>query len=98
MQLKFDMEEAIPLTTTNSAAQYSTVALCNKCGETHDMAVSVVLKDGPIEKQSIGHAYSDKTLPTNLAALTSRSISCPNTGRQSIQKDKHQIFLAPAKT
>lgn len=98
MQLKFDMEEAIPLTTTNSAAQHSTVALCNKCGETHDMAVSVVLKDGPIEKQSIGHAYSDKTLPTNLAALTSRSISCPNTGRQSIQKDKHQIFLVPAKT
>jgi hypothetical protein len=78
MQLKLDMEEKFPFTTTNSAAQYSTVALCNKCGETHDMAVSVVL-------------------PTSLAALTNRSISCPNTGRQSIQKDKHQIYLVPLK-
>jgi hypothetical protein len=97
MQLKLDMEEKFPLTTTNSAAQYSTVALCNKCGGTHDMTVSVMLKDGPFEKQSIGQFYNGKTLPTNVAALTSRSISCPRTGRQSIQKDKHQIFLVPVK-
>ncbi len=61
------------------------------------MAVSVILKDGPIEKQSIGDFYDGTNLPKNLADLTSRSISCPKTGRQSIQKDNHQIFLVPTK-
>ena len=97
MQLKLGIQEAIPLTTNNSVARYSIVALCNKCGGTHDMAVTVILKDGPIEKQSIGDLYDEKTLPKNLADLTSRSISCPKTGRQSIQKDNHQIFLVPTK-
>jgi len=97
MQLKLGIQEAIPLTTNNSVARYSIVALCNKCGGTHDMAVSVILKDGPIEKQSIGDFYDGTNLPKNLADLTSRSISCPKTGRQSIQKDNHQIFLVPTK-
>ena len=61
------------------------------------MAVTVILKDGPIEKQSIGDFYDEKTLPKNLADLISRSVSCPKTGRQSIQKDNYQIFLVPAK-
>ena len=61
------------------------------------MAVSVILKDGPIEKQSLGDFYDGKTFPKNLADLTSRSVSCPKTGRQSIQKDNHQIFLVRAK-
>ena len=61
------------------------------------MAVSFFLKDGPVEKQSIGDLYDEKTLPKSLADLTSRSVSCPKTGRQSIQKDNHQIFLVPAK-
>ena len=56
------------------------------------MAVSVMLNDGPIEKQSIGHVYNGRTLPKSLADLISRSVSCPKTGRQSIQKDKHQYF------
>jgi hypothetical protein len=97
MQLKLGMQEAISPTTTNSPVQYTTLAVCNKCGGTHDMAVSVILNNGPVEKQSIGQVYSGKTLPASLAALTSRSISCPRTGRQSIQKDKHQIFLVPVK-
>ena len=37
------------------------------------MAVTVILKEGPIEKQSIGDLYDEKTLPKNLADLTSRS-------------------------
>jgi hypothetical protein len=97
MQLKLDIQEAIPLTTNNSVARYSIVALCNKCGGMHDMAVTVILNDGPVEKQSIGDLYDGKTLPKNLADLTSRSVSCPKTGRQSIQKDNHQIFLVRTK-
>jgi hypothetical protein len=98
MQLKLGIQEATPPTAPKSPVRYSTFALCNKCGSTHDMAVSVILTDGPVEKQSIAHMYDGKTLPKMLADLTSRSVSCPKTGRQSIQKDKHQIFLVPAKT
>ena len=39
--------------------------------------------------RQIGHVYNGKTLPKNLADLTNRGVSCPKTGRQSIQKDKH---------
>ena len=97
MQRKLGIQEAIPPTTKNSAVRYNTFALCDKCGGTHDMAVPVILKDGPIEKQSIGHVYEGKILPKSLAHLISRSVSCPKTGRQSIQKDRHPIFLVPAK-
>jgi hypothetical protein len=97
MQLKLGIQDSLPSPTKNLAIRYSLFALCNKCGETHDMAVAVMLNDGPIEKQSIGHVYNGRTLPKNLADLTSRGVSCPKTGRQSIQKDKHQIFLVPAK-
>jgi hypothetical protein len=97
MQLKFGIHDSIPASTKNLAVQYNLLALCNKCGATHDMAVSVMLNDGPIEKQSIGRVYNGKTLPKSLADLTSRGVSCPKTGRQSIQKDEDQIFLVPAK-
>jgi hypothetical protein len=97
MQLKLGIQEATPPTTQNSLVRYNAFALCNKCGSTHDMAISVILNDGPVEKQSIGHVYDGKSLPKILADLTSRSVSCPKTGRQSIQKDNHQIFLVPAK-
>jgi hypothetical protein len=97
MQLKLDIRDSIPPSFKNLAVQYSLFALCNKCGATHDMAVSVVLNDGPIKKQSIGHVYNGKTLPKSLANLTNRSVSYPKKGRQSIQKDRHQIFLVPAK-
>ena len=60
MQLKLGIQDSTPSPTKNLAVQYSLVALCNKCGATHDMAVSVRLDDGPIEKQSIGHVYSGK--------------------------------------
>jgi hypothetical protein len=97
MQLKLGIQEATPPTPNNSAARYSIFSLCNKCGGTHDMAVTVILNDGPIGKQSVADFYDGKTLPKNLADLTSRSVSCPKTGRQSIQKDNHQIFLVRAK-
>jgi hypothetical protein len=38
-------------------------ALFNKCGGKHDMAVSFISEDGPIEKQSTGQVYEGKTLP-----------------------------------
>jgi hypothetical protein len=62
------------------------------------MGISVTMEEGPADKQSIGNLYEGKTLPKSLADLTSRSISCPKTGKQSIQKNNQQIFLVPTKS
>ena len=96
MQLKLGIKEALP-NTDNSTSQYRILVFCNKCGGTHEMGVSIILKDGPVEKQSIGQVYKDRNLPESLAKLSRMSITCPVTGRGSIQKDNHQIFLVPAK-
>ncbi len=61
------------------------------------MGISVVLDDGPFNKQSIGVHYKGKTLPKSLADLTNNSITCLKTGRQSTQKNNEQIFLVPSK-
>jgi len=97
MQLKLGTKGAMQPTKKTSANQYSIFALCNKCGGTHDMEVSVILKNGPVEKQSIGHVYKDRDLPDSLAKLSRMSTTCPATGRGSTQKDNRQIFLIPAK-
>jgi hypothetical protein len=55
------------------------------------------MKDGPTDRQSLGDLYEGKTLPKSLADLTSRSITCPKTGKQSTQKNNQQIFLVPTK-
>jgi hypothetical protein len=97
MQLKLDMGEAVASTKRHSQAQYRVVVSCNKCGGMHEMGISVMLDDGPIDKQSIGAQYKGKTLPKNLADLANNSVTCPKTGRQSIQKNNEQIFLVPPK-
>jgi hypothetical protein len=88
MQLK--LEGAVHSTT-----EYSIVVTCNKCAGLHEMGISVRMENGPVDKQSIGDLYDGKTLPKNLANLTNTSISCPKTGRQSTQKNHHQVFLVP---
>jgi hypothetical protein len=92
MQLKLGIKEAIPPTRKTSSTQYSISALCNKCGGTHNMEAIVILKDGPIDKQSIGQVYKDRNLQESLAKLSNKSVTCPATGRRSIQKDKNQNF------
>lgn len=61
------------------------------------MGISVVIEDGPVAKQSIGAMYNGKPLPKILADLSNHSVTCPQTGRQSTQKNHHQIFLVPPK-
>jgi hypothetical protein len=95
MQLKLGLQGAITSTAHNSMAQYSIVVECNKCAGLHEMGISVTIKDGPVEKQSVGDLYDRESLPKSLADLTNISISCPKTGRQSTQKNLHQIFLVP---
>lgn len=62
------------------------------------MDSSVVMEDGPLDKQSIGDLYNGKSIPKNLADLVQKSVTCPKTGRQSTQKNNHQIFLVPSKS
>ena len=95
MQLDLDFTARLP-NPNDLAVRYRIFALCHKCGGTHDMAVSVLLTDGPVEKQSIGQTYKDRNLPETLANLSSKSVTCPATGRGFTQKDNNQIFLVPA--
>ena len=97
MQLKLNMGESVCSTEKRSRAQYRVVVSCNKCGGEHEMGISVVLDDGPFDKQSVGAQYRGKTLPKCLADLANNSVTCPKTGRQSTQKNNEQIFLVPSK-
>jgi hypothetical protein len=91
MQLKL----VDPATAHSSMTEYSIVVACNKCAGLHEMAICVTIPNGPVEKQSVGDLYVGKPLPKSLADLPNTSISCPKTGRQSTQKNLHQIFLVP---
>jgi hypothetical protein len=97
MQVKFNIGEGVPSTEKRSQARYKVVVSCNKCGGEHEMGISVVLDDGPFNKQSVGVQYKGKMLPKSLADLTNNSVTCPKTGRQSTQKNNEQIFLVPSK-
>src|SRR5262245_17453150 len=98
MQLKLRIDDGARSVAPRSPAEYGVLVSCNKCGGIHDMGISVAMQEGPADKQSIGDLYAGKTLPKSLADLTSRSITCPKTGKQSVQKNNQQIFLVPTKS
>jgi hypothetical protein len=97
MQLKFAIDETAPSTAHTATAQYSIVVSCNRCAGVHETGISITMENGPANKQSIGDLYNGKSLPKVLANLTQNSVTCPKTGRQSNQKNHHQIFLVPTK-
>jgi hypothetical protein len=98
MQLKLKIEDKAQSSAANSSAEYGVLVSCNKCGGLHEMGISIAMDNGPVNRQSIGDLYDGKTLPKSLADLTSRSITCPKTGKQSIQKNNQEIFLVPTKS
>ena len=93
MQLKLSIGDAAAATAKN----YGVFVSCNKCGEMHDIGISVTMEDGPLVKQSIAALSDGKPLPKVLSDLCNNSVTCPKTGRQSTQKDNHHIFLVPPK-
>lgn len=97
MQLTFALEEASPSKPRTTTVQYNVVVSCNRCAGTHEIGISVTMENGPERKQSVGELYEGKSLPKVLASLTQASVTCPKTGRQSTQRNNHQIFLVPAK-
>jgi hypothetical protein len=94
MQLNLSIEDG----ATSTGKSYGVFVSCNKCGEMHDIGISVTMTDGPIAKQSIASLYDGKALPKILSDLSSNAVTCPKTGRQSIQKNNHHIFLVPPKS
>jgi len=89
---------AVASTAKSSPTLYEVHVGCNKCGDVHNMGITVVVENGPATKQNISALYQEKSLPKNLADLANNSISCPKTGRQSTQKNNQQIFLVPTKS
>lgn len=98
MQPKLTVGDLVHTRENNAHAQYGVFASCNKCGGVHELGISVLLTDGPVDRQSIAELYRGKTLPKNLADLANNSVTCPKTGRQSTQKNNDQIFLLPLKS
>ena len=94
MQLKLSIGDA----STSNGKSYGISVSCNKCGGMHDMGVSVTMTDGPVVQQSIASLFEGKALPQALSDLCGNSVTCPKTGRQTIQKNSHHIFLVPLKS
>jgi len=96
MQLKLKIEETVPSAVRSVLAQYRILVFCNRCGGLHETGISVALADGPADKRSLADFYGEAGLPKSLAHVMSNSVTCPRTGRQSTQKNSHQIFLVPS--
>ncbi|MGB7950725.1 MAG: hypothetical protein WCH75_23845 [Candidatus Binatia bacterium] len=96
MQLKLKIEETVPSAVRSALARYKILVFCNKCAGLHETGISVTLGDGPSAKRSLGEFYGEKGLPKSLAHVMNNSVTCPRTGKQSTQKDSHQIFLVPS--
>jgi len=98
MQLKLKIEETVPSAVRSVLAPYRVLVFCNKCGGLHETGISVTLGDGPPDKRSLADFYGENGLPKSLAHVMNHSVTCPRTGRQSTQKNSHQIFLVPSST
>ena len=75
--------------------KYAIHVFCNECGDVHPMRITISLKDGPTDKQSVGDTYSGRDLPQEIANLINNRIQCPKTGKLFVQKDNDQVFLVP---
>ena len=76
-------------------AMYRICAVCIACGGLHATETTISLTAGPVNKQSIEEALTNKDPPANIAELKSARVCCPNTGRHYAQKDDKKIFLVP---
>jgi hypothetical protein len=82
--------------STADNGRYSIFVSCNKCGGIHDSGISVMMQVGFFHQQSLLEAYNGN-VPQSLSHVARTMVTCPLTGRQSIQKDEAKIFLVPIK-
>jgi hypothetical protein len=59
------------------------------------METTISLPVGPVDKQGLGEAYSNKDPPFQVAALKCVRVHCPKTGRHYAQRDDNKVFLVP---
>jgi len=67
---------------------------CNKCDRIHDTGISLLMKDCPVRKQSLANLYKQK-VPKRVKKLSRTIVTCPWTGKRSLQTDNGRIFLVP---
>jgi hypothetical protein len=72
----------------------SIFVFCNKCARIHDTGISLMMQHGPVRKQSLADLYNGN-VPKSLTGLTRIVVTCPWTGKQSLQTDNRRIFLVP---
>jgi hypothetical protein len=77
--------------------RYALFAFCKICGGVHEIGINVTLTDGPVERHSIGDAYTyqGKCIPPKLGFLLHHSIMCTKSGTSFVQEDPSQMFLVP---
>ena len=73
---------------------YSIFVSCNKCGRIHDTGISLVMQHGPVHKKSLADLYKRK-VPKRVKKLSRTIVTCPWTGKRSLQTDNGRIFLVP---
>src|SRR6266404_7953052 len=91
IQLKLPIGEAVP-SAKHSRAKYQVFVSCNKCGGLHDTGISVVIEDGPLDKQSIGDLYNGKTLPKASQTLKTIASPVPRQGGNPHKKTTTKYF------
>ena len=77
-------------------ATYDIHVLCN-CGQSHAMAKTLLLEDGPSETRSLAETYKGKAVPELLVRLRQNSVRCRVTGNFFYQEDDTRLFLVPLK-
>ncbi|MFT6928158.1 MAG: hypothetical protein ACJAZP_003808 [Psychromonas sp.] len=76
-------------------ATYSVHLFCDECSQVHPMGIQLALDDGPAEKASIGDVYNGKEIDPLIVSMQDNWITCPVTGKLTMQKDNDQVFLVP---
>jgi hypothetical protein len=67
---------------------------CDKCARIHDTGISLMMQHGPVRKQSLADLYNED-VPKSMTDLSRTIVTCPWTGKQSLQTDNRRIFLVP---
>jgi hypothetical protein len=68
--------------------------MCNECSSVHPLPITLHGDDLPdVERAVVGDVYQGIALPPTLAMLQNNGFTCPESGRQTPQKDNNQIFL-----
>ena len=72
--------------------RYRVEYFCDECFETHPTKISIEREELIDPKQPIADVYKGIELPTALR-LRNNTFTCPNTKKQTTQKDNDKVFL-----